>query len=138
MKAKLVLALVLSFVLAGCSTVQSRIAQHRTAYDAWPPGVQQRVSAGQIGIGFTMEQVTVALGQPDSAFARTTQKGTVTIWGYHSHRPRIGIGIGMASFGRGSAVGGGVSTSTGGYRGERMRVIFDATGRVSQIEQAGR
>src|SRR5690348_18433587 len=41
-------------------------------HDALPisPQVQQQVRAGQINIGFTREQVQVALGSPDHVFSR--------------------------------------------------------------------
>ena len=42
------------------------------------------------------------------------------------------------SFGRHSATGFGVATGTDPYPDERLRVIFDAYGRVSSIEQMTR
>ena len=125
------------FVLlcAGCSTVQSRISGHQAAFNTWPPAVQQQVAAGQINVGFTREQVQVALGSPDRSFVRTAANGSFEVWSYADHGPRFSFGIGMASFGRGSAVGGGITTGTSSYPDERLRVIFDAYGRVSSIEQ---
>lgn len=123
---------------SGCSTVDSRVAAHRAQFDSWPPPIQQAVSAGRIGIGFTMEQVRVALGEPDHAFSRTSAAGTYQIWSFRDRRPRFAFGIGVGSFNGNTAVGTGVSATTGGYRGERTRVIFDATGHVSQIEEITR
>jgi hypothetical protein len=132
---KLLLSLITGALLAGCSTVGSRVAAHRSAYDRWPPAVQQRVSAGQIDVGFTMEQVRVALGDPDRVFSRTSPTGAFEVWSYNDRGPRFSFGVGMGSFHGGSAYGGGVSMGTSPYPDERLRVIFDGSGRVNSIEQ---
>ncbi len=140
MKAKLAL-LVLGVglaVLAGCSTVQSRIESHQADFNTWPPAVQQRVGAGRVGIGFTREQVQVALGRPDYTFVRTATNGTSEVWSYRDHGPRFSFGVGMASFGRSSAFGTAIGVSNAGYPGEKLRVIFDPTGHVASIEQVTR
>lgn len=140
MKAKLEL-LVLAAALAlstGCSSVESRIQSHQTDFNTWPPPVQQMVSAGQIGVGLTREQVEVALGRPDSTFLRTATNGTFEVWSYRDRGPRFSFGIGMASFGRSSAVGGGIGVNNVGYAGEHLRVTFDQTGHVSSIERMTR
>jgi hypothetical protein len=125
--------------IAGCaSTPTSRIADHKAAYNQWPPDVQAAVAAGKIAVGFTPEQVRIALGEPSRKFSRTTADGTAETWAYADNPPRFSFGLGLASWGRGSSVGGGVGVSTGGYRdGERMHVIFDG-GHVSAIETAKR
>ena len=120
---------------AGCSTVDSRISGHQADFNTWPPAVQQQVRAGHINIGFTREQVQVALGSPDHVFARTAATGSYEVWSYRDRGPRFSIGVGMASFGRHSATGFGVATGTDPYPDERLRVIFDAYGRVNSIEQ---
>jgi hypothetical protein len=122
----------------GCSTVDSRIAKNRDAFNTWPPAVQDKVVAGQIDVGFTPEQVRVALGEPDRVFSRTTNDGTSQVWSYRDRGPRFGfgVGVGSGSFGHRGGTFGGVSVGTGGgYRDdEKMGVIFDASGRVSSIE----
>jgi len=141
MKTKLFPVILTSAVLwfaTGCSTVDSRIAKNRAAFDSWPASVQDKVVRGQIEVGFTRDQVAVALGEPDWTWARTTSDGTTEVWAYRDRRPRIGFGVGFASFGRSSATGVGVSTSTGGYRGERLRVNFDRDGRASSVEEVRR
>jgi hypothetical protein len=80
----------------------------------------------------------VALGAPDWTFVRTSTDGTTETWAYRDRRPRFGFGVGFASFGHSSATGVGLSTSTGGYRGERLRVNFDRDGRVASVEQVVR
>ena len=123
---------------AGCSTVDSRIAKNRDAFNTWPAPVQDKVVTGQIDIGFTPDQVRVALGEPDRVFSRTTADGTSQIWSYRDRGPRFsfGVGVGMGSFGsRGGSFGGvGLGTGSGYYDDEKLGVVFDATGRVSSIE----
>lgn len=132
-------ALAALVVCAGCSTVESRVARHRASFDTWPPPVQQQVAAGQINIGFSPEMVRVALGDPDYVYARTTQTGSSEVWSYRDRGPRFSFGIGMGSFHGGSGFSSGVGVSTGNrYPDEKIRVIFDQTGRVSSIEQVTR
>src|SRR5687768_8091252 len=56
------LAIVLLLFAAGCSTPASRISRHQEAFSEWPEAIQEKVRAGQIDLGFTPEQVRVALG----------------------------------------------------------------------------
>ena len=125
-------------LVTGCSTVDSRIAKNRDLFNTWPPGVQDKVVVGQIDIGFTPDQVRVALGEPDRVFTRTTGDGTSQVWSYRDRGPRFsfGVGVGMGSFGhRGGTFGGIGIGSDAGYRDdEKMGIVFDATGRVSSIE----
>lgn len=118
--------------------MDSRIARHRDAFNTWPPAVQDKVVVGQIDLGFTTDQVAVALGEPDRVFTRTTADGTSQVWSYRDRGPRFsfGVGLGMGSWGsRGGSFGGvGIDTG-GGYRDdEKLGVVFDQNGRVSSIE----
>lgn len=128
----------LALLVAGCSTVDSRIAQNRAAFNTWPPAVQDKVVVGQVDIGFTPEQVAVALGQPDRVFTRTTADGTSQVWSYRDRGPRFsfGVGVGAGSWGgRGGTFGGvGLGTATGYHDDEKLGVVFDPGGRVSSIE----
>lgn len=140
MKTRLVILLPLlaALVVAGCSTVESRIAHDRTAFNSWPPAVQQQVRAGHVNVGFTMEQVRVALGDPDWRYVRTTPQGSDEVWGYRDRGPRFSFGVGVGSYGRHSAFGTGVGMATSQYPDERMRVVFDPYGRVDSVEQVRR
>ncbi len=136
----LLLAVVVAAALTatGCSTVDSRIAKRRAAFDTWPPAVQEKVVAGQIDVGFTTEQVRVALGEPDRVWARTTADGTTEVWSYRERGPRFGFGVGfgVGSLGsRGGSFGSvGLHTGTGYHDDEKMGVVFDSAGRVASIE----
>lgn len=122
--------------LTACSTTSSR-ARKNAEFASWPAAVQETVLAGRIDIGFTGEQVRVALGDPDYRYTRTTSDGSTEVWGYRDQKPRIGFGVGFGTGGFGSGVSTGVSVGTGGrYDDEKVRVIFDRNGRVSAVEEA--
>lgn len=128
----------IALVLAGCSSVDSRV-NGNPDFANWPPAVQQKVRAGEIDVGFTQQQVEVALGKPDYTSTRTTSDGTTAVWGYRERGPRFSFGVGLGSIGRSSSVGVGVGTSTGGWRDdEKTRVLFDRNGNVAAIEHAQR
>lgn len=140
MNAKLVSCALLACLLVagGCSTVDSRIAKNRDLFNSWPSAVQEKIVVGQIDLGFTPDQVRVALGEPDRVFTRTTVDGTSEVWSYRDRGPRIGFGVGLGMGGFGSRHGtfGGVGIGTGGgyLDDERLGIVFDPAGRVAAIE----
>jgi hypothetical protein len=136
MKTKLsILTLSAAMLLAaGCSTVDSRIARNRAVFNTWPADVQEAVAAGKIGVGFTPDQVQMALGRPDWAWTSTSADGTSQVWSYRDNAPRFGFGFGVGGWGRRGGWGLGMDTVTPRYYGERMRVVFDPAGHVSRIE----
>lgn len=143
MKNKLSLLLcTLALAVAGCSTVDSRIDKNRTAFNSWTPAVQDKVVKGQIDVGFSAEQVRVALGEPDRVFTRTSADGTSQIWSYRDRGPKFGfgVGVGMGSFGsRGGSFGSvGINTGGGYHDDEKMGVVFDQQGLVRSIETRGK
>ncbi|MCK9383622.1 MAG: hypothetical protein M0Q15_03150 [Nevskia sp.] len=132
------LLLVSVVALAACSsTPSSRIEHQRSAYERYPAEVQRKISAGEIDIGFTPEQVRLALGEPTRKSTRKTDTGDAEVWGYGKSGPAFSIGIGGGSFGHSGFGGGGaVSTGTGGSydKDEKLRVVF-RNGAVTEIEQ---
>ncbi|MDE3083813.1 MAG: hypothetical protein KGJ37_01160 [Verrucomicrobiota bacterium] len=133
--AKLIFIVLLTFWLAGCSTPSSRIGRHQAEFDAWPPEVQQKVRAGRAGLGFTAEQVRLALGDPDRKYTRTTAQGTSEVWAYENHGPTFGFGLGLGTASGSSAYGAGVGVTTGDDRyDDKLRVVF-AEGKVVALEQ---
>ena len=129
------LALVSFALLTACaSTPESRIADRRGAFNAYPAEVQQKIRAGQVEIGFTDEMVLLALGEPSRKFTRQTEAGETEVWVYHDNGPQFSFGFGMSSGNRHSSSGVGLAMSTGGYDpDERMRLAFHA-GRVTEID----
>lgn len=125
--------------LAGCaSTPDARIAADRELFDQWPQEVQERVAVGEVEIGFTPDQVRMALGDPDRISRRTSAMDEAEVWIYEQKRSPIsfsvGVGVGTST-GRHSSVGSGVSVGTGRIRyGEAARVVF-IDGEVGSIEK---
>ena len=119
---------------AGCSTVASRIQSHQASFDSWPAEARDQIKAGHIAVGFTAEMVQVALGQPERAYARTTEKGSSEVWVYVDSGPKFSIGIGVGGYGGSTAYGAGVTLVDDGFRdNEMLRVILEG-GRVVAIE----
>ena len=138
MKPRIVLvALVLA--LAGCATTPAdRIAQHRSAFDTWPAEVQTKIRAGQIAVGFTEEQVRMALGDPERVITRTTEQGVSLVWAYRHRGPHFSFGMGMAGGSGHSGYGAGVAMTDRAYSsGDALHVVL-MDGKVVSVERAGR
>lgn len=127
--------LALAALLAACSSPASRIKKDRAAFDSWPPEVQEAVRAGRADVGFTAEQVRVALGRPDRVYSRRTPEAAQEVWGWGGGGgARTGLSFGFGSWGGSSAYGLGVGTGSDGYRDDdRVRVVFQ-DGRVVSVE----
>ncbi len=121
-------------LLAACSSPDSRISAHRAAFEAYPPEVQQQIKSGHVGVGFTPDMVLMALGEPARKFTRKTEMGEMEVWGYHDNTPEFSFGLGFASGGRGSAMGGGVGVSSGGYDPEEKTRVEFRDGHVTAVE----
>jgi hypothetical protein len=124
-----------ALAVAGCSTVDSRIAQNQPQFDSWPPAVRQKVRAKQVDIGFTELQASVALGEPDRKYTRITAQGTADVWAYRDHGQVFSFGLGVGSASGSSAYGAGLGVTTAGDRyDDKLRLIF-TNGTVSAIER---
>lgn len=120
-------SLLLLAVLAGCQSLDSRISKNRAQFDTWPAAVQEKIRAGRVDIGFTPDQVRVALGEADRKYTRTTERGTAEVWAYFGGNGGFSLGLGMGAARGRSAYGAGVGydTITYGEDDERVRVIFE-------------
>ena len=127
------LGLTAVFALGGCASgPDSRIKKERAAFDAMPAEVQQQIKAGEVAVGFTQQQVTLARGKPDRIGRRTTATGAEEVWTYTRRASGLGIGLGVG--GGSGGMGGGVGVSTGGRAPDvEMRVIFSG-GVVTAVE----
>jgi hypothetical protein len=140
MKKSLMLCLAVAFLIAGAgcaSSPQSRIKDKQAAFNSYPAEVRAAIERGQVAVGFTPDQVRLALDEPDRVLSRTTEGGYSEVWIYREKNARFGLGLGVGM--SNNSMGGGVGVSTGGreFPDERMRVIFTA-GRVSAIEQVSK
>ncbi len=138
MKTRIALAtIVCALAFAGCSTPDSRIERNSAAFAGYPPAVQAKIRAGEVEVGYSEEMVQMALGKPDRTFRRQTAKEETVVWAYADKTPTLGFGFGIGSGGHHSGGGVAVGTSTGGDRGDRLRVIFKE-GKVTAIERLDR
>lgn len=126
-------AALLAAALAACAGPQSRIRGHQAEFDAYSPAVQRKIRDGQADVGFTREQVSLALGRPDRVYARKTTSAEQEVWAYGSGvtgpgaAPGAGFGPGPGPAGPGFYGGGiGVEADPGIDRGERVRVVFQS------------
>lgn len=125
----LILALL---TLAGCAVESpgTRIADQAPLFNSWSPSVQAAVRAGQVKVGFTADQVRMALGMPDF---RTTDANK-EIWVYRDRGPFIDV-TGASTPGSQAMMNHeyvepeNIST----YRGPVGHVTF-VNGRVTEIE----
>ncbi len=79
-------ALLAGLVLAGCSTVDSRIKEKASTFAALDAETQQKLRQSIIEIGQTPDMVYIALGGPDEQVERTTAAGKQLVWVYQTYR----------------------------------------------------
>ena len=122
-----------ALVLGGCaSNPESRIKKEQAAFEGMPADVQAKIKAGEVAVGFTTAQVTLARGAPDFIGRRTTAAGQEVVWTYERRASGLGLGLGIG--GGSGGLGGGVGVSSGGRAPEMdLRVIFTG-GVVSAVE----
>lgn len=125
-----------SLLLAGCSTLENRIAAQQAQFDTWPAEVREKIRAGHIDVGFTPEQVRVALGEPTRKYQRTTADGSSEVWAYDGGRVGVSIGVGVGAARGGGAYAGGVAYEPTSYGAddESVRIVFE-DGKVASIEK---
>ena len=103
--------------LAACTTVASRVKSHQAAFDASAPDVQEKIRRGNVGVGFTKDQVVMALGVPNRTYAKVTPAGEQEIWVYGmDYGPGTGT---IPRYGDGGIVVGDA------YFEENQRVLFE-------------
>jgi hypothetical protein len=62
---RLSLIALLAAALAACGSPHTRIKKNQQLFDTYPSSTQELIRAGQVEVGFTMEQTRMALGRPD-------------------------------------------------------------------------
>ena len=136
-RSKIFLLALFGASLAGCATPASRISDGKTAYDQYPAEVQQKISAGEVAVGFTQEQARMALGEPARKYTRTTTSGSAEIWGYTRSGPSYSFALG-SGFGLGRSGFGSVGLNTGTSDDdvqEKLRLVFEG-GKLTALERA--
>jgi outer membrane protein assembly factor BamE (lipoprotein component of BamABCDE complex) len=129
-------------LLAGCDTPDSRIKDSPQAFAQLNPDQQALVKNGQIAVGFDMEAVKLALGEPERIVMRTDADGQHQVWHYVTYADYQGVVIYGGYWHRFRGWGGPYFYSGvpyyNGYPAvvhDRIRVEFDTNNRVKAIEQ---
>ena len=74
----------LAFTLGACSsTPDSRIRRNQALFDTFTPEQQSMIRQGIVGVGFTPDMVSIAMGTADQVRTRTVSQGEQTIWIYN-------------------------------------------------------
>jgi hypothetical protein len=130
------LALVTGLVLAGCSTPETRIAKQPELFNRLSPEQQQMIREGKVGIGFDMDMVKLALGDPDRVRERTDANGRSEVWSYVTYEGSDGALLyrGWYHRGWGSPYHPYYMTVPGRRERSRDEVVF-REGRVVSVEQ---
>ena len=129
-------------LLAGCDTPDSRIRNSPDIFARLTPDQQALVKAGQIAVGFDMDAVKLALGDPTRVTVNTDKYGQHEIWHYTTYEDAQGVVIYTGYYHRWGGWGGPRFWGDAGYYNgypirvhDRIRVEFDINGRVATIEQ---
>ena len=70
---------------AGCSTFESRAKQKAAVFGSLDAATQARLQSGEILVGDTLDEVYIALGQPDEKRAKVTASEKTTHWIYNRY-----------------------------------------------------
>jgi len=73
------------FLLAGCSTINSRIREKQDLFNRLGPSTQAKLRQGIVEVGYTPDMVYIALGTPDERHERVTAQGDDTVWVYKTY-----------------------------------------------------
>jgi outer membrane protein assembly factor BamE (lipoprotein component of BamABCDE complex) len=128
-------------VLAGCATPQTRIERNPQIFSSLSPTDQELIKQGKVAVGFTPDEVKLALGDPDRIYIRTDASGTNETWSYVTYETDDGVLLYRGYYHRFYRWGDPYFPYYTAYSARRpresFRVIFSA-GRVATIEQEKR
>src|SRR5438874_13201584 len=74
-----------TLLLSGCSTVESRIADHPAIYHSLSPRQQKLVANGQIAPGMPREAVYLAWGPPNQIVEGAMRRQITETWLYDQY-----------------------------------------------------
>lgn len=84
MKLPLLVVLAAAGLLAGCSTIASRIKEKAPVFASLDAATQAKIQHGTVELGYTPDMVYMALGAPEEKHQRQTPKGRTEVWSYLS------------------------------------------------------
>ena len=135
-------ALLGAALLAGCESPDSRIRNSPDIFARLTPDQQALVKAGQIAVGFDMDAVKLALGDPTHITVNTDKNGQHEVWHYTTYEDASGVVIYSGYYHRWGGWGGPRFWGDVGYYNgypvrvhDRIRVEFDSNMRVASIQQ---
>jgi outer membrane protein assembly factor BamE (lipoprotein component of BamABCDE complex) len=135
-------AVVCSALFIGCETPDSRIRNSPDIFARLNPDQQALVRAGQIAVGFDMDAVKLALGDPTRVTINTDNTGQHEVWHYVQYEDNQGVVIYTGYYHRWGGWGGPRFWGDVGYYNgypvhvhDRIRVTFDNSRRVASIQQ---
>ncbi len=79
---RLYLGLLALLILAGCSTIDSRIKDNAALFSSLDQKTQEKIKAGVIEVGYTEKMTFMVLGAPDEKTEKVTATGRETTWIY--------------------------------------------------------
>ena len=79
------IALMATAGLTACSTTATRIRANPELFAQLTPDQQALVKNGRVGLGFSMDAVKLALGDPDRVTTTENNDGVMTVWHYASY-----------------------------------------------------
>jgi hypothetical protein len=131
--------------LGGCQSVESRIKEKPEVFAHADLATQEKITQGIIEIGFTEDEVYLALGKPDEKRETRTENGRRTTWSYNTYYERP-TGTVMTGYHRTVYYDPYLRAYRMYYRPviadtyvqekeERIRIVFEE-GKASVIEQA--
>jgi outer membrane protein assembly factor BamE (lipoprotein component of BamABCDE complex) len=135
-------AAICAALFVGCETPDSRIRNSPDIFARLTPDQQALVKAGQIAVGFDMDAVKLALGDPTRVTVTTDSTGQHQVWHYTTYEDAQGVVIYSGYYHRWGGWGGPRFWGDVGYYNgypvhvhDRIRVTFDNNNRVTSIEQ---
>lgn len=128
--------LILAAALSACQSPQSRIRKNQAAFDAFPPEVQTAIRQGRAEVGFTEQQVLMALGKPGRVYSQKTAASNQEVWEYGvGGGPSVGLGFGMSSMGGGSGYGTSVGVASDAVDPRAQTRVILESGIVVSVER---
>lgn len=124
-------------LLLGCATTQkTRISRNEALFNTYTPTERKLIRMGEVAVGFDVDQVRMALGEPSRERTVGTAAGKQIVWEYRSLDPSLGLSVGGSIGTRGSGVGVGTGVGVSPNRTKLLkRIVFDRqTGEVSKVE----
>lgn len=76
--------------LAGCATPEARIQKHPKIVSQLAPEQLDLIKHGQVVVGFNMDMVRLAVGEPDQVRIRAKVDGSNEIWSYATYESQDG------------------------------------------------